>query len=58
MASEETMKKMIQAILDKRRELGLVDWGLIPIEDVLSRLPKKDSESETGDEEKNNLAKE
>jgi len=58
MASDETMKKMIRAILDKRRELGLVDWGLIPVEDVLSRLQEKDSADETQGEEKNNLEKE
>jgi hypothetical protein len=39
-ASEEVMKKMIHAIMDKRKKLGLPDWGQVPIEDVLQRLNK------------------
>jgi hypothetical protein len=38
LASDETIKKMIHAIIDKRRELGFVDWGQLPIEEVCKRL--------------------
>ena len=38
MASDESIRKMIHAIMDKRRELGIPDWGLVPPEDVIQRL--------------------
>ena len=45
LASDEAIKKMMQAILEKRQKLGLLDWGMVPIEDVLSRLNKKENPS-------------
>lgn len=38
MASEEALKKMMHAIMDKRKTLGIPDWGMVPVEDVLDRL--------------------
>lgn len=38
MASDETIKKMIHTIMDKRRKLGLPDWGIAPVEDVIERI--------------------
>ncbi len=46
MASEEVMKKMIHAIMEKRKKLGLPDWGMVPIEDVLQRLNKNSDQDE------------
>jgi len=46
-ASEEVMKKMIHAIMDKRKKLGLPDWGQVPIEDVLQRLNKTSEQDES-----------
>lgn len=44
MASEETIKKMIHAIMDKRKKLGILDWGQVPITDVLERLNRTDQQ--------------
>lgn len=41
MASDAAIKKMIQAIIDKRRELGLLDWGVVPPEEVIRRINRK-----------------
>ncbi len=45
MASEESINKMIRAIVDKRRELGLVDWGVVPVEEVVDRLNRHGKKS-------------
>lgn len=38
MASEQAIKKMINAIMDRRKELGLLDWGVVPPEEVIDRI--------------------
>lgn len=38
MAGEEAVKKLIHAIMDKRKQLGITDWGQVRIEEVLGRL--------------------
>lgn len=52
MASDETIRKMVHAIMDKRRELGILDWGLVPPEEVIKRLnnPPKPKEDTSPDE--------
>lgn len=49
MASDETIRKMVHAIMDKRRELGILDWGLVRPEEVIQRLnhPPKPKEEQT-----------
>lgn len=51
MASDETIRKMVHAIMDKRRELGILDWGTVPPEVVIDRLnnPPKPKEDEPPD---------
>ncbi len=38
MASDETIRKMVHAIMDKRKQLGIPDWGMVPPELVIDRL--------------------
>ncbi|MBI1390216.1 MAG: hypothetical protein GC154_17385 [bacterium] len=38
MASDEAIKKMIQTIMDRRKSLGLLDWGVARPEDVIDRI--------------------
>ncbi|MDP8243141.1 MAG: hypothetical protein P9L94_03600 [Candidatus Hinthialibacter antarcticus] len=38
MASEKAIKKMINAIMDRRKELGLLDWGVVAPEEVIDRI--------------------
>ncbi len=55
MASDEAIKKMIQAIMDKRKKLGMADWGLVPVEDVLSRLDQFESKNKSKESSKTHL---
>ncbi len=48
MASDETINKMIHAIMDKRKQLGIPDWGLVPIEDVIDRINKHGEKNSNG----------
>ena len=41
--------KLVAAIGDKRRELGLLEWGQVPLEEVIDRL-KKNSRDKKGKE--------
>lgn len=41
MASEEAIQKMIRAIMDKRRQLGIQDWGMVPVEEVIDKLNRQ-----------------
>ncbi len=56
MASDEAIKKMIQAIMDKRKELGILDWGLVPIEEVLNRLNNSQEHTPDNPPSENDLA--
>lgn len=47
MASEESIKKMIHAIMDKRKKLGIPDWGQVPIGDVIERLNRSDQQDKS-----------
>ena len=38
MASDQAIKKMIEAIMDRRKELGLLDWGVVAPEEVIERI--------------------
>ncbi|HPA48204.1 MAG TPA: hypothetical protein PLZ55_08380 [bacterium] len=42
--------KLVAAIGDKRRELGLLEWGQVPLEEVIDRL-KKNSKDKKGKKE-------
>lgn len=42
MASEKALKKMIGAIMDRRRELGIPDWGMVKPEEVIDKLNRQD----------------
>jgi hypothetical protein len=44
MASEEAMKKMIEAIVDVRRKLGIPAWGQVSIHEVIERLNQYDGQ--------------
>ncbi len=56
MASDESIKKMVHAILEKRKELGFPDWGQVPIEDVLHRLNQPNENQANESPSENNLA--
>ncbi len=58
MASEEAIKKMIQAILERRRELGMLDWGMGSIEEVLERLKQEEKKQELSSRGENGLESE
>ena len=48
MASEEAIKKLIESIIDKRRELGMLEWGRVSKEDMINALkPKPDRKTTT-----------
>ncbi len=38
MASDQAIKKMINAIMDRRKQLGLLDWGIVTPEEVIDRI--------------------
>lgn len=56
MASEAVIKKMIQTIMDKRKELGILDWGRASKQEVANAL-KPGNSSKTNSDTQNNLAK-
>jgi len=48
MASERVIDKMKRMIVAKRRELGLAESGMVPVEEVIRRI---NSQSENSSEE-------
>lgn len=50
MASEKALQNMIHAIMDKRKQLGFPDWGLIPVEEVIDRINMAEDDHETNSE--------
>ncbi|RJP26828.1 MAG: hypothetical protein C4527_14490 [Candidatus Omnitrophota bacterium] len=55
-AGDESIKKMVRAIMEKRRELGIPDWGMVPIEQVLHRLNTPPQKTTHNSNAKNTLA--
>ena len=47
MASEENIKKMIHAIMDKRKKLGIPDWGQVSPLEVIDRLNRSAQQDES-----------
>lgn len=47
MASEEAIKKLIESIMNKRRELGMPEWGSVSKEDMMNALKPKPSRKTT-----------
>ncbi len=44
--SRPAMAKLVSAIAGKRRELGFVEWGMLPIEEVVDRIVEKPPEAD------------
>lgn len=47
MASEKAIQKMIHAIMDKRKKLGIPDWGQVSIHEVIQRLNQSTEEEDS-----------
>jgi len=56
MASDQAIQKMIHAIMDKRRKLGLVDWGVLPPEVVLAKINQQGEQEKSTQTPSENLA--
>lgn len=55
-ASDEAIKKMIHSIMEKRKELGILDWGQAKKGEVMRAL-NQDPQSKTGAKQSSNLEK-